>query len=51
MTGAFANQQRLHERNRFAPIFCRFHVRFHVRYSSNIKTLYIIDLSDLQDFL
>ena len=29
VTGAFADEQRLHQRDRFAPVFCHLNVRFH----------------------
>jgi hypothetical protein len=37
MAGAFAEQQRLHQGDPFAPVLCRFNVRFNVRlFSSHI---------------
>ena len=41
MTGAFANEQGLHQRNQLSPVFCRFYVPYNVRFLIHYKTLYI----------
>src|ERR1017187_10083529 len=49
MAGSVANQQRLHERNRFSSILRRFHVRFYILTKKYNKTLYIILLQNIKD--
>ena len=46
----FTDQQRLHQRDQFVQIFCRYHVRFNVLIKDDIYIIYIIDLNNYIGF-
>ena len=48
MAGAVADQQRLHQRDSFAAILCRFYVRYYVRFFVSHNVLYINCLNKIK---